>query len=585
MFLEVEPEAQDQPLEVTILKDRHNEQEISKLQRAFRHEARGLPTTHLKESLLVKRDITSCLEEKSKLDRILTNVLCKQHVQTYEDHVQYLQDHIECQSDLDEEIKLNKLYVAQLHSQLQRLDELELNLKRNSLTELQRSQKLRKAQRDYDTYNQRLNVSKIREGTLTKENHDLQSFIRHMLFERSIFHKNWDLLIQELGQNKRYLIDLIERSILAFTRDEDWYSKIDSLEQRAQVSKNGHVSEVLRLFRKLDADQIYQSFLGRKGFRRELLPLDEREVRRREMVEGCLKSNLREFRKIINKVKEPYGPPRKDKKTAPKSEKKTKIKDDSPKEPPETLEQKLLLLWTIIDQHKTDKEGYFAHFKYLNDVYNAIELLSSQIYDKHERIIGARENQTKHRFEYKKDHLSVYNELKNLKQVTTKRAKDWKSSETQLTNYLKNVHAMFQTLKCDTTFIESFLGDKMTVTNFNIKLFLSTLEATLNKILAYIYYSEMKAKVPVNRRTVKTKRTDVKIIPVQDTINTTQCSECAEREDVNRYDETIVLPSSTVAVKERVKQRVVANELEYRLHNLSKCRLPKSRILVNKRFM
>lgn len=579
----MEPEANDQPLDIYALKDRQNELELSRLQRAFRQKASGPSTSCLTEKIWLKRNINCCLKEKAELDTILEHVLCKQHVQTYEDHVQYLQEHVDCQKELDEEIRLNKLYVEQINGQLRRLDELELHLKRNSLTDFQRWEKMRKAKKDYDVYDQRLYVAKQKEGVLTKENHELRDSIRHMLFERALFHKNWDQLVQELGYNRRYLIDLIERSILAFTRDEDWYAQIDGMEKRAQVSKNMHVSEILQLFRKLDADQIYQDYLGVKGFRRELMPLDEREVRRREFVEESLKSKLHEFWKIINKIKDRYGPkPVKSVKKGDVSEKKPSIIDDSPHK---VVERNLLLLWTIIDQHKTDRRNYFAHFKYLNDVYNTIELLNGQIVDKHERIITAGEDQTKNKVEYTSSHLNTYNTLKQLQQGTTTKQKEWSTSEKQLNQYLTNIHQMFKTLKCDTTFIESLLGDKMTVTNFNIKLFLSTLEATLNKIMAYIYYSETKAKVPINRRTVKTKRVDKSIVSAQETVNTTQCSECAEREDVNRYDETIVLPNSKPMVKKKVKQRVLDNELEYRLHNLSKCRLPKSRILVNKRYM
>ncbi|XP_063703740.1 outer dynein arm-docking complex subunit 1-like [Culicoides brevitarsis] len=573
MFLEVEPEPEDQPLAITAAKDRQNEQELSKLQRAFRHQARGLPTNNFKESAILTRDIRTFTAETAALDTVLDHVLCRQHVATYEGHVKYLQDHIECQRDLDEQIKLNKIFVEQLNSQLRRLDALELELRRNSMTDFERSQKIQKAKKDYDTFDQRLFVSRQREGILAKENRELQDYIRHMLVERENFHQNWDRLVQELGQNKRYLIDLIERSVLAFTRDEDWFAKIDGLEQRALISQNVHVSEILQLFRKLDADQIYQDYLGVKGFRREMMPLDEREVRRREYVETCLKEKLHQFWKIINKIKERYGV----------KNKSTENTDDSPK----STEEKLLLLWKIIDQQKISKDGYFAHFKYLNEVYNSIELLNGRIVDKQKRISAVRDIQNNNKNAFTENYLSIFNELQKQKERTTEQQNAWKTSETQLLNYLSIIHDMFKLLNCDTSFIESLLGDKKSVTNFNIKLFLSTLEATMNKILAYIYYCETKSKVPASRRTVRTQQRAAsrKIIAIHETVNTTQCSECAEREDVNRYDETIVLPSAAATVKERVKQRVKANELEYRLHNLSKCRLPKSRILVNKRFM
>ena len=54
--------------------------------------------------------------------------------------------------------------------------------------------------------------------------------------------------------------------------------------------------------------------------------------------------------------------------------------------------------------------------------------------------------------------------------------------------------------------------------------------------------------------------------------------------DVNPYDAEYVEPFGPQQVKKKLREKVPQPEMQYRLHSLSQCRLPRSRMLANKRF-
>lgn len=605
MLLEAEPEKENLTYDIQLSKDRHDEHELTKLQRALRFEAGGEKHNFLKESVWITNKIEKYMKEKEYLDTILKSVMCKTHVETYENHVEFLDQHLACQNVLEEEIKLSKLHIQQIHSQLIRLDHKELQLRKTTTTDLQQREILRKAKRNYDIYVNRVYVSKQREGVVNEENRKLRQAIELMLYERAVFNKHWKSLVTELSHNKRFLTDLIERSILAFAKDEELYMRIDVMENRERMANYSQVAEMLQLLRKLDADKIYQDFLEAKGFRRQLMPLDEHEVKRREYVDQTLTNKLNVFWKIMHKILEVYCEEyKKEIDDAKKKQKKgvdnkqPKKEDDNKKKLSSEEQKKLdnedkiketarkqLLLWGVINEYCNKEKCYFAHFQYINEIYNQLEFLNTQVNHKQIHITNGRDIQKEHKIASAAEIKQLATFVDTEKKTTQAKQNECTTNETELQKYMNQILEIFKMMKCDTTFIESLLGEKNNVTNFNIKLFLSSLESTLNKMLAYVYYRERKSKVPVNKSTVKTSKRPKTVAPVPDVVVTTQCSECAEREDVNRYDETIVYPSKGNDTKTSVKKRLLANEMEYRMHNLSKCRLPKSRILVNKRYL
>lgn len=154
-----------------------------------------------------------------------------------------------------------------------------------------------------------------------------------------------------------------------------------------------------------------------------------------------------------------------------------------------------------------------------------------------------------------------------------------------LNNYLESINDIFTSLSCDRRLLLSLLGNHNQVTTFNIKLFLSTLENGLNSVLSHLYHIESKAGIEQAKQFVRVvPRQQTTPVQVSQLIRKQQCSECAEREGVNRFDDSIIHPYRTQETRERLQEMVSSPEMQYRLHSLSQCRLPRSRLLVNERY-
>lgn len=125
------------------------------------------------------------------------------------------------------------------------------------------------------------------------------------------------------------------------------------------------------------------------------------------------------------------------------------------------------------------------------------------------------------------------------------------------------------------------LGDNIQLQNLTFKLYLSSFEVRLNFIISLVISFENKSIRTAKK--VKKRQKPHKLLSIAALFNATQCPECAERDDVNRYDETIAIPIEGSEIRSDTLDKVKSNEIEYRLHNLSKCRLPKSRNFLNKK--
>lgn len=153
--------------------------------------------------------------------------------------------------------------------------------------------------------------------------------------------------------------------------------------------------------------------------------------------------------------------------------------------------------------------------------------------------------------------------------------------------YMRTIGELFGRLGCDRESLDRQLGDQRLATEFNVIGYLAVLESRLNEVLNYVYHVErasgggesnaggLVVRGVQRSNNVGTHITDVVLVQ--------QCAECAEG-DVNRYDEKVVWPMERPAVLAIVREKTVTPEIQYRLHRLSKCRLPRSRALMSKRF-
>lgn len=575
MLLELDPANQNLSHKDQTKLEKQNEQALTHLQNKLCRVCQLPSQNYVKRhrSCTVQRMIEKLERDRDEIDLNLNVALGVTHVSEYETQLQNIRDQVEYQYDLDMTIKGITLDIKHLEGQLRRLSEEERNLWKISYNERERSENHRKNCLTLEVLERNRNLSKMKEGEITAENYRLKSIITTMIHDRNRFNKFWNQMVSQLYENRRFLVDMIERAILAFNQSEDLVHRIRNSKDKAEQDKVMHVRDMTQMKRKLDKDRNYHEFLSAKGFNREMCSLNEREVRRRVMVEQELTGNLKISHKVIDKVRENFD-----------------AGESSPLKRPgvESLSIKTVSqveslgdLKDILAEYIKNEKLYFSNFKYVQNVTYSCEFLSQLMLDFEKNLSKKRNSSSKAMTQTSLNFKDTYTALTKAKTKTSEKYKTWEMNESYLKALLISIQEICNVVGCDTRFMKTLLGDHTKVTLFNIKLFLYSLEKQVNSILAYIYYNDTQSgAMKVNLTNKKASLIDVTKI-----VTKHQCSECAERTNVKVYDETIVRPMSPKTVKRFLSENVVESDMQYRLHTLSECRLPRSRVLVNKRYV
>lgn len=536
--------------------DRFNERELTRLQGNYRRYANGQYA--IKEDKNQSKNIIKNLEqikrERRDVKTNLTVAMGIAHRIEYECHMASLEMHVNGQESIQTEIDTIKTQIAHINTQIKRLDAERFRTTKVALTDLQYNMNLKKSQRNLEILENRLDVSRKQECLCIAQNSKLRAFIEHMLFDRALFNKLWQKMMVQLCYDKKFLMDMVDRAVLAFHQGAELCNKFDTLREKSARDKRMHIIEMLDMIRNLDADHKLHTFLDAKQKHRQLFDLEPREYRRREMFheEHMTKTNF--YKRVIDKIT-----------------KFSEVQDI----------QAAIEKFTIMD------DEYFAHFNYMNNLNHQIEFLNEclrKIYTNIDALGGYNISKEKYQIEA----VEEYN-----RQLATETEKTFEvqakndNTAKNLKKYFDTITDIFKKLRSDRMPLDIKLGDHSKVNTFNVQQYLSIIEARLNTIIKYVYYKERKeagseikeSKMAV--RAVERSKSDPTIL--QDIVLVQQCAECAEGE-VNRYDEEIVYPMEMDAIRAKVRAKTDAPEIQYRLHNLSKCRLPRSRALVNKRY-
>jgi DNA-binding CsgD family transcriptional regulator len=406
-----------------------------------------------------------------------------------------------------------------------------------------------------EIYEGRVQTARQRDCSLTSENYKLRNLIKDMLFDRAVFNSYWRKIVKKLKNRRKFLLDMIERSNQAFNAGADFLDNFKKLQSRRMQDKEMAVSEMINMERQIDANEIMDMFLGGKGKRRFLAPLEDREIRRRDNFKENYSNRLNLYHSIIEDIK------------------KLKGFDDIGK---------------AMDVYLKEENDGFQFYNYLNEMNHQIEYLSNDYRKLSTNILGQKDFNTK-KLEWYNQQIAQHNkDLENEINVTLKLKDEREKYETEIAKYLDTILEIMKILNCDLSSIQQHLGDHKKITVFNMQEFLALLENRANEVLAFIYCEQRKGSnilADDSKFAVKSlKRNQDDPITIGEIIDTCQCAECAEGEDVNRYDENLVYPMDYETIREIVQRRAEAPEIAYRLHNLSKCNLPRSGIIASRRY-
>lgn len=541
---------------------RRNTKALSQAQRTYRNYANGkfgLIYNRRRHNNLAFNLITN-KRLKDKLNVELNVALAKATVDENEKYCREVEYHVLQQEDLTEKINLAKMEISHLKDQIKRAEKETFHLTKTGLTDVAYHENMRRARKSLQVLETQVEISRKLECEMIAKNSKLRHEIDHLLYDRAVFNKIWYKLVSKLVMDKKFLLEISERAILAFNQGTEICNQLKSLQEKIQRDKKVAMRDMSENIRKLDAANKQQEFYSVKQKFRDIAELEPREVLRRNMFRKDHNKKLKLYAKVLNDVKQFYGV--------------------------DEIHQ-------VIEKFHNEESQYFSNFNYMNEITEQVEILNASLQDIHygidedRKTIDDRNKSEFNSIDTLNKKLDV--EKKNLNAKSNELSKQ----QALIVRLMNETTDIFNILKCDKDDLRMILGDHTKVTKFNTDKFLSRLENKLASVISFIYFNERKnlkseedyakAKDKFMVRSIERNWEDP--TDLRELILTHQCPECAESEDVNRFDEKIVYPDKKDVSAEIVAKKLAAPEMRYRMHNISACRLPGSRNIVNQRYI
>ncbi|KAL1385369.1 hypothetical protein pipiens_012936 [Culex pipiens pipiens] len=530
--------------------DRVFERDITRLQRQYLNLASTAPASKDVQIMRCLEKKLKYLErEKRELGVRVQVAYAPCHVRRYEGQIGEVERNVRMQEELELRIGGIRTEIRHLESQMKRLERERKELQKVSQSDYFYYNRVAKAKKRLATLENRLYHAKKREAVNIARNRKLRKVIKDMLVDRKQFHQHWRRMIDQLGYDKKFLIDMIERTILAFNQGEELCHKIDALKSHRAREEKAQRQEMLELQRRINTDQKNHEFLRVKGFHREMYDLDVREVRRRNLMKAEYTRKLELYQRIIEKTKSFC-----------------KVEEVS----------------QLIEKYQKQEDTFFAHFNYLNELNFQYEQLNCTLVELYKNVDDLKERKLRKEAQDEKSFKELHETLLEESTKSKQLENSLKDDELLVVSQLEQIDEILNIVGYDRTELMRLLGEHRKITKQNVMRFLAALEVRLNEVLAMVYTSPATLDNSTLKKPIA--RAPEEEIRIEEIVTTQQCAECAEGQDVNRYDEAIVLPNDPGLIKEGVVAKVRAPEMQYRLHNLSKCKLPRSRMLVNKRY-
>lgn len=400
----------------------------------------------------------------------------------------------------------------------------------------------------------RLHASRQQEGKLAAESFALRNLIVNMLFDRKVFNTYWSKLVGQLKDSRKFLLEMIDRSNTAYILGADILDNLKQIEARRQGNKNYHIAEMYKITGAIDANETNSKFLGGKGAKRQMAPLEPREVNRRDLIKKDYNEKLNFYGLILREIKKFMGT--------------------------ENIEK-------ARDQFlKAENEG-FQYYNFMNEMNYQIEKFVTA-YTKQSEDIRGMQSYTQRKMEFYDQRIAELKKMFAVESEKTLKAKnELEKYEKTILQHYDSLLEIMKILKCDLTPVQHLLGDHKTVSAYNLQAFFAILEKRLNEVIAIVYCSQRKSRGLLDedpRLLVKSLRREIgNAVQIDDVITTQQCAECAESSNVNRSDEEIVFPLDHDVIRAKMRALVQAPEMAARLHSLSKCNLPNSVVVATRR--
>ncbi|XP_023309100.2 uncharacterized protein LOC111690775 [Lucilia cuprina] len=463
--------------------------------------------------------------------------------------------HVQCQEALGDDTRKLKVAIANLEREISRVNKQVYDLNRKTVPETQHQAYVAKARKKMMILENQLEVGVRRECGFAAANAQLREELIQILNHRTFFNDSYTKLVQKLNSDKKYLIDLIEYALGTFDNCIDIYEKIDNIMKRETKERDLRKVEMQGIMRKIAADADTTEFMDTKGKTRVLADLQPKEYARRDKFrrEHTKKINL--YNKILEKI-QAYTQT-------------------------QNVEK-------VIEKFQQQESLYYSYFNYANELSYHMTLLTNSVNRLYSDIDSLRKSNVQSLQDQTETIERLEQTLAEKQKKNEELQKVREANDQRLENLLQGIESLFQMCHSDASPLMVLLGNHTHVDLVNVRRFLKILERRVFDITASVYILERKDESKAFGDFIVKQIEKICDWPtdINEIVLTQQCPECAEGEAFNMDDsgDGGVVVHTVDEAKKKLHEKVNQPEMQYRLHSISQCRLPRSRVLAAKRF-
>ncbi|XP_037940474.1 coiled-coil domain-containing protein 63 [Teleopsis dalmanni] len=430
------------------------EAELQRLQRQLR--SLQLSMRHFlecKEKLLKKQNhrISLLQQEHNEIKNEINTMESGTHARrnVYKEKELCLMQHQN--EDLLQLLKSERTSLWELDSHIKKIEKEMHALRKNEVTDSCYKDTIHKVKKSVVKLENRLDVVNKKCSDVLTENSKLREAINHMLQDRASFNEMWQSMVTQYNDGKKYILDLIDQSTLAFDQREELCNKLQVLKDRNENDKLMHIQEMREMQRRLEHDAKLQKFFDIKGQKRLNPELEQRELDKKLAQKENFEKQLIKYKEIVENMKTLYEE--------------------------ENTEK-------LATQFKRQEDENFALFNYVNELSHEVEVLHTATQNLSDEIELQKVDQAQKEFKQKTEAIDYLNtELERVESLSNE-AKEQKSEiNERLQNMLSGIEEIFKLLSCDDAPILNVLSSKAFLTVHNVKLFIGVIERRVNVIV------------------------------------------------------------------------------------------------------
>ncbi|CAH0721312.1 unnamed protein product, partial [Brenthis ino] len=407
----------------------------------------------------------------------------------------------------------------------------------------------------------KLEAAQRRFNVLQCENKKIREEIEHMLNDRALFNLSWTKMQNALNKGKKFLTDLFESSTLAYDQRDEWCTKLKSIQEKGRMDQMVQIQEMRDLQKAFDHEMKLYNFLAKKGVIRINKKQEEREEEQNLIKEQNIKDEYEAHSKILDDIND-Y----------------TKEYDVN----------------KIIETFEKFEQENFSLYILLTDFCAENELLRRKLKQIQQEIVDRRDWNEMMEEKRQNNLLELNRKLKKQKMITEEKRTTLAERVNLLHEMMAKVNEIFKLLNCSSEPFLNLLGDKEPSIN-HINLTFRLITEEIKELVQVAYYYERHFQKKGDKSSSRLKKYAVhpqppdyfSATPINVLVPADPCPSCIEARWLSRVSETPEVPFTKDMVLSALTE--LDNDPAFvrsdRIHLLTECRVPRSRVILARRYM